>query len=82
MGVAVLSRSTRMPNYMLATLEPEREIHYQIQPDQYAWLQVARGSAILNNERLQVGDGVQMNGEENLAINTETGAEILLFNLA
>lgn len=66
----------------VATLEPEREIHYSVQPKRYAWLQVARGTVTLNGERLQAGDGVQMSGGENLTINTETSAEILLFNLA
>jgi hypothetical protein len=34
-----------------------------------------------NGEELRAGDGVQMNGEEQLEITTDVGAEILLFDL-
>ncbi len=66
---------------MLRYSNPNMRFTIQIQPDRYAWLQVARGTVTLNDERLQAGDGVQMGGGENLAINTETSAEILLFSL-
>jgi hypothetical protein len=36
----------------------------------------------LNGELLREGDGVQINGEEQLNISTDIGAEILLFALA
>jgi hypothetical protein len=44
-------------------------------------LQIAKGVAKLNGEELRAGDGVQMNGEEQLEISTDIGAEILLFDL-
>ncbi len=50
--------------------------------DRYAWLQIAQGVASLNGEELRAGDGVQINGEEQLQISTETGTELLLFDLA
>jgi quercetin 2,3-dioxygenase len=51
-------------------------------PDRFAWIQVARGTAMLNGELLQAGDGVQINSPELLELSTEDKAEILLFDLA
>lgn len=56
-------------------------VNYHVQPHRYAWLQIAQGIASLNGEELRAGDGVQINGEEQLEISTNIGAEILLFDL-
>jgi quercetin 2,3-dioxygenase len=56
-------------------------INYHVQPNRYAWLQLAQGVATLNGEELRAGDGVQISGEEQLEISTDVGAEILLFDL-
>jgi redox-sensitive bicupin YhaK (pirin superfamily) len=63
-------------------LEPDNTIDSHLQPHRYAWLQIARGDANFNGNQLQAGDGVEIYGEEKLAIATSTGAEILLFDLA
>jgi quercetin 2,3-dioxygenase len=65
-----------------AVLEPQRMVTYEVQPNRYAWLQIARGQVTLNGQALSAGDGVQINGEEALTVGTDTGAEILLFDLA
>ncbi len=62
-------------------LEADNTVNYHVQPDRYAWLQVGQGIATLNGEELKAGDGVQMSGEQHLAISTKVGAEILLFDL-
>jgi len=62
-------------------LEPGDVINYHVQPDRYAWLQIAQGIATLNGEELRAGDGVQISVEEQLEISTQVGAEILLFDL-
>jgi len=51
-----------------------------LQPNRYGWLQVARGAVNLNGHALQAGDGVAINEAELLKINTDSGAEILLFD--
>ncbi|BAZ12242.1 pirin domain-containing protein [Calothrix sp. NIES-4071] len=56
-------------------------VNYQVQPHRYAWLQVAKGVVNLNGEELRAGDGVQINGAEQLEISTSVGGEILLFDL-
>ncbi|MBF2063996.1 MAG: pirin family protein [Calothrix sp. C42_A2020_038] len=56
-------------------------VDYQVQPHRYAWLQVAKGIVKLNGEELHAGDGVQINGAEQLEISSQIGGEILLFDL-
>jgi quercetin 2,3-dioxygenase len=62
-------------------LESGDVLNYQVKPDRYAWLQVARGIVNLNGEELRADDGVQINGEEQLEISSSIGGEILLFDL-
>lgn len=68
-------------NLYVSVLEPGDVVNYHVQPDRYAWLQIAKGIATLNGEELRAGDGVQIGVEEQLEISTEVGAEILLFDL-
>lgn len=64
-----------------SVLEDGDVVNYQVKPGRYAWLQIARGIVDLNGEELRAGDGVQINGEEQLEISTNIGGEILLFDL-
>jgi quercetin 2,3-dioxygenase len=66
----------------VSVLEPGDSLTYDIQPNRYAWLQMARGMATLNTEMLREGDGVQIIGSQRLEISTDNGGEILLFDLA
>lgn len=59
----------------------DRLVH-NLKSDRYAWLQVVRGEAKLNDYALQAGDGVAVSQTELLNISTDAGAEILLFDLA
>ncbi|MEH2393228.1 MAG: pirin family protein [Nostoc sp.] len=64
-----------------SVLEEGDVVNYQVKPGRYAWLQIAQGIVNLNGEELRAGDGVQINGEEQLEISTNIGGEILLFDL-
>lgn len=59
----------------------DRIVH-NLNPNRYAWLQVARGEVKLNDRNLQAGDGVAASKIELIEIGTDKGAEILLFDLA
>lgn len=63
-------------------LEAGDRVVHNLKSDRYAWLQVARGEAKLNDYTLQAGDGVAASQTELLNISTDKGAEILLFDLA
>jgi quercetin 2,3-dioxygenase len=57
-------------------------VKFEVKPDRFAWVQVARGMVTLNGESLREGDGVQINSPELLELTTESTAEILLFDLS
>jgi quercetin 2,3-dioxygenase len=57
-------------------------VKFEVPPNRFAWIQVARGMATLNGESLREGDGVQINSPELLELSTESNAEILLFDLS
>ncbi len=63
-------------------LEAGDLIEYRLDPGRYGWLQVARGIVLLNGGELRQGDGVALVGEPHLILETDFGAEILLFDLA
>ena len=65
-----------------AVLQKGDRVSYQLQPNRYGWLQVAKGEVNLNGNALKAGDGVALSEAESLKIGTDTGAEILLFDLA
>jgi redox-sensitive bicupin YhaK (pirin superfamily) len=53
---------------------------HELAANRHAWIQVARGSALLNDVELKQGDGAAVSGEAELAIKGD-GAELLLFDL-
>lgn len=69
-------------NLYSAVLQKGDRVSHQLQPNRYAWLQVAGGEASLNGYALKAGDGVAVSEAELLNISTDTDAEILLFDLA
>ena len=52
-------------------------------PDRHAWVQVMRGEALLNGQKLAEGDGAAVSGERELSVvgDGSRGGEILLFDL-
>jgi quercetin 2,3-dioxygenase len=65
----------------VSVLSPGDAIEFDVKPNRFAWVQVARGIAILNGESLREGDGMQINSPELLELTTESTGEILLFDL-
>ena len=45
------------------------------------WVQVAQGSAVLNDQQLNQGDGVAIEGPATLTLTGTTDAEVLLFDM-
>lgn len=65
-----------------AVLNKGDRLWHTLQPQRYAWLQVARGAITLNGLPLNTSDGAAISEETNLAIAATEDAEILLFDLA
>ena len=58
----------------------DREL--RLRPGRHAWIHVARGSVSVNGTLLGEGDGAAVSGEEGLQFRSETGGEVLMFDLA
>jgi redox-sensitive bicupin YhaK (pirin superfamily) len=65
-------------------LENGSRVEHSIAAGRGAWLQVARGSVLLNGQPLVAGDGASIENEAKLTIEADSdqGAEVLLFDLA
>jgi redox-sensitive bicupin YhaK (pirin superfamily) len=62
-------------------LDPGQSVAFENKKERNAWVQVAKGKAILNGQKLEMGDGAAVTGKESLKIEGKESAEILLFDL-
>ena len=53
----------------------------ELAADRYAYVHVARGSVVLNGERLGEGDGMRVREEQVLRLSEGSDAEVLVFDL-
>ena len=66
----------------LASLEAGEALNRPIETGRHAWLQVLRGSVVLNDQSLDAGDGVAVSKESSLSIQAMETADLMLFDLA
>jgi quercetin 2,3-dioxygenase len=57
-------------------------VRHMVAKGRKGWLHLAKGAAEVNGEALQGGDGLAIDGEEQLAISSSSNAELLLFDMA
>jgi quercetin 2,3-dioxygenase len=69
-------------NIFASRLAPGAVVTQALLAARFAWLQIARGSATLNGMKLAEGDGASASDEPRLHITSDSGAEIILFDLA
>lgn len=68
---------------LYATILTDGEtVTHEIAPGRGGWVQVARGSVLLNGERLEEGDGAAISISGTLRIDGIDDAEVLLFDMA
>jgi redox-sensitive bicupin YhaK (pirin superfamily) len=65
----------------LSKMDAGAAITYDLAEGRYAWLQVLRGSVVLNGVALDTSDGAAISAETRLTIQATTAAEIMLFDL-
>lgn len=65
----------------LSQIEAEQTVTYELTERRHAWLQVLRGSVLLNDVALDVSDGAAVSDTRNLKIQATADAEIMLFDL-
>ena len=63
-------------------IDPEHPAEHALLPGRRAYLHVARGAASLNGEALEAGDGARIENESKIRLESNSSAEILLFDLA
>jgi redox-sensitive bicupin YhaK (pirin superfamily) len=66
----------------LARLEPDEAVRHDLNPGRSAWLQVLRGSVVVQDRRLGAGDGAAIRDEAGLLVQAVEPAEVMLFDLA
>lgn len=66
----------------LAQLTSAEEVRHDLAPGRHAWLQVLRGSVLVNGINLVTSDGIGVNDESLLMIRADSDSEIMLFDLA
>ncbi|HEV2863690.1 MAG TPA: pirin family protein [Pyrinomonadaceae bacterium] len=77
-GSLVINQDVRLYD---ARLSPGQEVTHALGEGRHAWLQVVRGSVVLNGARLAEGDGAAVSDESELRVVADDDAEILLFDL-
>jgi len=78
-GSVTLHQDARL---FAARLAAGDEILHRVAPGRHAWVQVVRGSLVLNGTGMVQGDGAAASGEAQLDIRAREPAEVLLFDLA
>jgi hypothetical protein len=65
-----------------AVLEPSQSLGYELSPERFAWIQVARGEASVDDVHLNAGDGLAVSEITAIEIQAHQRSELLLFDLA
>ncbi|MBD3884171.1 pirin family protein [Phormidium tenue FACHB-886] len=66
-----------------ASLQDGTELSHTLAAGRVAWLQVARGAVLLNDQLLSAGDGAAISNEDLLTLQgASSEAEVLLFDMA
>jgi hypothetical protein len=65
-----------------AKLDAEVEAIHPLAQGRKAWLQVARGEVKVDGETLKAGDAAAITDQDQIAVKSQSAAEVLLFDLA
>ncbi len=65
----------------LSTLEPAHEVRHRLGDGRAAWVQIVRGSMVVNGALLHAGDGAALTEEPELVLEGNDGGEALVFDL-
>jgi hypothetical protein len=65
----------------VALIDPGHEVAHELRPGRHAWVQVARGTVLVNGHELAAGDGAAAEVESSLRIAARQPAEVLVFDL-
>jgi len=63
-------------------LDGNEQVEHPVAQGRYIYVHVARGEAVLNDTRLQAGDGAMLDGRERMMLAQGRNAEVLVFDLS
>lgn len=63
-------------------LEKDKKAELPVEKGRHAWVQIARGGVLMNDEILRTGDGASVSDETRLSFTANQDSEILVFDLA
>ena len=63
-------------------LENGQTVTHTLASERIAWVQVARGSVVVNGAQLQAGDGLALESAGELRLEGQTSAEVLVFDMS
>jgi len=66
----------------ICKLDKSDRVSYRFKPDRKGWLQIATGTLTINGLELTEGDGVAITDEQEISLETDDNAHVLLFDLA
>lgn len=69
-------------NLYIARLDEGASATLNLAAERHAWVQVARGSVVVNGKPLAAGDGAALSKEHEVLVQAVKPAEVLLFDLA
>lgn len=67
---------------LLGSLDANSEVTHTLGNNRHAWVQVLRGNAEVNGQKLTAGDGAALSDEANVTLKAQTDAEVMLFDLS
>jgi quercetin 2,3-dioxygenase len=67
---------------LLGNLDAQHEITHALADNRHAWVQVLRGEVNVNGQSLSAGDAAAVSDESNVALQAQTDAEVMLFDLS
>jgi len=65
-----------------ALLTAGESVTHATTPDRKVWVQVVRGQVTVNGDAAKAGDGIALEGADQVVIGATSGAEVLLFDMA
>lgn len=69
-------------NLYIARLDQGAKASHSLDGSRHVWIQVARGSVLVNGKQLQQGDGAAVSKEAEVRVEALGPSEVLLFDLA
>jgi redox-sensitive bicupin YhaK (pirin superfamily) len=78
-GVIRLQQDAKM--YVTVLDSAEQKVDHTLASGRHAWVQVATGSATVNGQKLERGDGAAIESESKIEISGAPEAEVIVFDL-